>query len=225
MAVPQDGKNAESHAFEGHGDKEERSVQRDCAREHDDDDSLDGCRPTRRHLPGPKEDFATLTDVEYASFLQAKLAEIKQDHTESLVQIEQNKTEQMSKICKDSVANDEEQQHGDAPSDDLNAIFAIIDVLNENNQELCRQNEELCDEIQEIKNDNLKLLEQATQLCAGCADLRLEIDAAKTRQVQLKQAEAFLVNCIQEYQKEYEHWDQQRSRMQGSPVSDNWGRR
>lgn len=214
MAVPQEGKNAETHAFEGHDGEEERSFQQDCARENDDndDDSLDGRPSTRQHPSGQKEDFVALMDIEYASFLQAKLAEIKQDHTESLAQIEQHKKEQMSKICKESVADNKEllmQQRGDAPSDDLNALCAMIDVLNENNQELCRQNEELCDEIQQMKDDNLKLLEQTTQLCAGCADLRLEIEAAKTRQVQLKQAEEFLGNCIQEHQREYGRWDQQ----------------
>ena len=115
------------------------------------------------------------------------------------MQIELHKKEKISKISKD--------QPAEKPNDDLKAIYAMIDALNENNQALCRQNEELCDEIQEIKDDNLRLLEQTTRLCAGCVDLRLEIEAAKTRQVQLKQAEEFLVNCIQEYKREYEHWD------------------
>ena len=178
------------------------------------DGKEEGCGPSNnscpsrpRNLPNPKGDAVALTDCEYASLLEARLAQIKNDHEESLDQIKQQKKQQLLKISEESKASGGHQirqpQEEDTERDNWAAIHAMIDALNENNQALCQQNEELWDEIRELEDENSRLVEETTQLCASCVDLRVEIEAAKTRQVELLEAEKFLIRCIKEYERDY----------------------
>jgi len=139
-----------------------------------------------------------------ASYLESKLAQIEDDHEETLIQIEESKRREMTRIHREirveKILTDQEAEREEESSHhDLEVINETIQTLRDINAIVRRQNQELSDDIDALKIENKRLFDDTARLYCAMEEVQQEIQDAEKQQRELQAAEDFLKNRHREY--------------------------
>lgn len=150
-----------------------------------------------------KQDKVALTKV--ASLLESKLTRIEEDHKETLLQIEEQKKRDMAKIHRECMVEQKrvlrrQREDEESSSHDVEVVRETIHTLRDTNKIIRRQNQDLMEEIDEIKAENRRLFEATGNLYRAIKKVQEEIKLQEERHAHLKQAEQFLKSRKREYE-------------------------
>lgn len=156
------------------------------------------------HEQEVEPDKAILRNV--ASLLESKLSEIKKDHKETLAKIEEEKQKEMEKIRRECLIEHELAEHKRKEEDetftqDLQVMKEMIKTLQDMNGIMKRENEELNDDVDELKNENMRLCDKTVSYNKAIRKIKAEIAEEEKRNQELQN----MVNFLKKRKKEYEN--------------------
>ena len=165
------------------------------------------CSPVEMFVPRHdvlQSDITALT--KWSLYLEAKLADVKEDHWESMLQITEHKNRELARIKREANLHHRElvrerREEEESSSHDIEVLGETIELMRENIQIMTRQNRELKDGIEQLEEENKMLREKTDFLYQAIAKMNHEIQTAEEHQAKLKEAKHFL----KERKREYEH--------------------